>query len=880
MKSPFLIRALVGSVFFVSGAAALVYEILWSRQFVTVFGNSAYAISIVLSAFMAGLGVGGIFFGRRADRTDDPLRLYAFLELGIAGSALLIPFLLDLLRAVTPSLFGLLPVDIVSVSAVRLVFTFLVLFVPCVFIGGTLPVLARFCVDAEGVVGRRIGLLYGLNTLGGAFGCMLAGYYLIETFGVAMTGYFAVAVNVTIAVIALLLRRGLLPGAKSPADRRPPPSDPAPLSSARDADDFRSGRAILLTLAFLSGFTTLCCEVLWARFLSFVCHSNPYTFTALLGLFLMGLGMGSLIFRFLLAPWIDRSGQRRCFLLLGLVQLVFAVVVLIALLYGTWLIISSGPRAQAQLVPIGEFSQRYIWPLFNALIFVFVPSVVIGIAFPLICAAFARSVGTIGRSVGLVYGLNTAGCIVGSLAPVFVLIPLLGIQNSLLAVLFVNGLVGALLICFVGVRFSGTLSGPVKVLGASVLSVALLLACVFTPRDLTQQVFLKGVMWVGPESEIIHYGEGRTGTSMVVRDKIDGLVDLFINCVNEVPTTFLAQGIFRLMGHLGPLLHPDPEKVLVICFGGGIAGGALNLHPAVKSLQIVDLEGSVIDAARLLWRVNNNLHDSEKLEIFIEDGRNFLLTCQKEYPVILCDSTHPKSADSWVLYTREFYQLMNRRLADPGVFIQWLPYHGISDKEYRIIFKTFQETFPHSSLWMLYGYNEKGTLWGHTLMVAMKPALEIDVANMAQRLESPAVKADLARFEMETPLKILRHFVCGEETLRRWTEGLPVNTDDLPLTQYQTEYSTPPMSHHTMFIPLLESPWAYLINTDAAGEGPDLAEKLDLCMRARTLTLEQLWKDARDLLPDDSKLLLFEGIFEQAERWKAIKKKHYTPRRK
>ncbi len=876
MNHPLLIRVLVCLVFFVSGAAALVYEILWSRQFVTVFGNSAYSISIVLSAFMAGLGVGGIYFGRRADRTGDPLRLYAFLELGIAGSALLIPFLLDLLRAVTPALFAALPTDVISVSAVRLLFTFLVLFVPCVLIGGTLPILARFCVDAEGVVGRRIGLLYGLNTLGGAFGCMLAGYYLIETFGISLTGYIAVVTNATIAVVALLLRRVLAPT----ASREESPVRPPPTPIDRDRTGLRSGAGILLALAFLSGFSTLCCEVLWARFISFVCHSNPYTFTALLGLFLMGLGMGSLVFRFFLAPWIDRTGRRGCFLLLGVVQVVFAAAGLAALLYGTWLIISSGPKAQAQLVPANQFSQRYLWPLFTAFIFVFIPSVVIGVVFPLICAAFARTVGTVGRSVGLVYGLNTAGCIVGSLAPVFVLIPLFEIQNSLLAVLFFNGLIGALLIWFLGVKYSSAFSGLLKVAGASILAIALLLTCIYTPRDLTQKVFLKGVMWVGPESEIIHYGEGRTGTSIVVRDKIDGFLDLFINSVNEVPTTFLAQGIFRLMGHLGPLLHHDPGDVLVICFGGGIAAGALNLHPAVKSLDIVDLESSVVDAARLLWVVNNNIHDSEKIEVFIEDGRNFLLTRQKEYPLILCDSTHPKAGDSWVLYTREFYQLMNSRLADPGVFIQWLPYHGISDREYRIIFKTFQETFPHSSLWMFYGYNEKGSLWGHTLMVAMKPTLEIDVANMARRIETPAVKADLARFEMDSPLKILRHFVCGEDRLRRWTDGLPVNTDDMPLTQYQTAYSSPPMSHHSMFIPLLESPWPYLVHADAAGEGGDLKDKLDHYMKARELTLKQLWKDAHELLPGDGKLRLFERILKQSERWKAIKKARFPPRGK
>ena len=200
------IRLGIVAIFFFSGATALVYEILWSRQFVTVFGNSAYAISIVLAAFMGGLGIGGILLGRVADRTRDPLRLYAILEVGIAISATLIPRLLELLRELTPVLFANLGGDLVPVSVLRLVFSFLVLLVPCTLIGGTLPVLARFCVDAKKFVGQRIGVLYGFNTLGGAFGCLLAGYYLIETLGITVTSRLAALGNISIAVAVILIR--------------------------------------------------------------------------------------------------------------------------------------------------------------------------------------------------------------------------------------------------------------------------------------------------------------------------------------------------------------------------------------------------------------------------------------------------------------------------------------------------------------------------------------------------------------------------------------------------------------------------------------------------------------------------------------------------
>jgi len=893
MNNRFLMRAGICAVFFVSGGTALIYEILWSRQFVTVFGNSAYAISIVLCAFMAGLGVGGILIGRRADKIRDPLRLYALLELGIAATALLVPWALDLLRLATPGIFALLPGDIGSVSAVRLVLTFPILFVPCLFMGGTLPVLARFCVDSQEVVGQRIGVLYGLNTLGGALGCMLAGYYLIETLGIARTGFIAVAANVTIAVAALVIRRlgkgGVVKQNTAESERGSEPepgsgstiaagSEPATMARSKTESTHRTA-SILIVVAFLSGFTTLSCEVLWARFLAFVCHSNPYTFTAILGFFLVALALGSLIYRFLLAQKMTRIGQGGRYAVLGGVQVLIGLTVIAALLFGSWLIASSGPKAQVRLAGVGQFNQRYWWPVLNVLVFVFLPTVVMGMIFPMICAAYTRSIGAVGRSVGLIYGLNTAGCIIGSLAPVFVLIPLIGIQKSLLAIALLNGVVGMLFLGFAYRRLATSgLRRAALAAGAAGL-VASLLAALLAPGNLTQTVFSKGVLSVGPQLEIVYYEEGRTGTSMVLQDKIDGLYDLYINSVNEVPTTFVDQGIFRLMGHLGPLLHPNPEEALAVCFGGGIAGGTLNLHPAVKSLDMVDLESTVIDAARVLWRENNDLHHSEKLSIIIEDGRNYLLTTGTQYPVIICDSTHPKSADSWVLYTREFYETVDLRLADPGIFIQWLPYHGISQVEYRIIVNTFRSVFPEMSLWMIFGYGEKGSQLAHSLLVAMKPEMRIDVATIVERLRAPAVAQDLGLYVMDSVPNLLRHFVCGPKTVRRWTEGLPVNTDDLPLTQYQTEYSSPPMSHHTMFIPLLESPWPLLTNVGQAGmEASDLEARLALCMQARALAMEGRWKDARDLLPTDPKLGLFEKIILKARRWKAIKRDRYTSR--
>ncbi|MEW6074100.1 MAG: fused MFS/spermidine synthase [Planctomycetota bacterium] len=854
------VRAGLSAVFFVSGAAALVYEILWSRQFVTVFGNSAYAISIVLCAFMAGLGAGSLFFGRRADRTPDPLRMYALLEIGIAVAALLIPLLLDLLRASTPRLFAVLSPDVFAVSAVRFVFTFLVLFVPCSLIGGTLPVLARFIVEARGVVGQRIGLLYGLNTLGGAFGCFLAGYHLIERYGIARTGHLAIGANLAIALAALAIRRAQgSPRRAVAASDAPAPASSAPPDESGTASRERNAPGILLFVGFLSGFTTLAGEVLWARLLSLVCPTSPYVFTSILGLFLVGLAVGSLIYRAFLARL---EGRMR---LLGIVLQGTAASVVGTLLAGSVYIAASGPDAPRRIA--GPAHERLLpWSLLAGLIFVLLPTLIMGIVFPLVCAAYTRSLGRVGRSIGLVYGLNTAGCVVGSLAPVFVLVPTIGIQNGLLALALLNAAVGAWVLARAGPP------KPFRVLSSRAIAGALVLlllaaVAVFSPRDLARRLFLAAAPGIGPQNEIVHFGEGRTGTAVVVRDKIDGLYDLYVNSFGEVATTYNGQGVFRLMGHLGPLLHPDPREVLVICFGGGIAPGAVQLHSTVQALDVVDIEGSVIEAARALARWNNRVHESPKLTTHVEDGRNFLLTCGRRYPVIVCDSTHPRAADSWVLYTREYYDLVAAVLEENGLFVQWLPYHGLSQTEYKIILRTLLGVFPQTSLWMVFGPNERGAATGYTLLVSARADFAIDMEILARRLAEPPIRADLARFRMHTPLKLLRHFVCGPETLLAWTEGVPTNTDDLPFTQYQTDHSEGPTCNHAMFGPLLESPWPYLRNPDPAEEGGRLAERLETCLAARRQAMYGYWDEARKLLPEDDLTRLWDENRRKARRW-------------
>lgn len=832
------LRVVAYGFFFLSGVTALTFEVLWSRQFVTVFGNSSYAISIVLCAFMAGLGLGGWLGGRLADRFRDRLLLFGAVQAAVALLALALPLALAMLRRAAPAIGMLAPRSAALTHSVRFAISFAVLVLPCTLMGATLPLLSRFCVDSPEVIGKRVGLLYGVNTLGAAAGCLAAGFWMIDSLGLSLTNRLTAGTNLLVAgAIALLIGRGRR-AAGGPAGEpvAPEPAQPtrgtSSLSGGEDAASGASG--LLLGVAFVSGVAGLACEVLWVRYLAFLSKA-PYLFPAILSVYLLGTGLGSMLYRLVLA----RRG--RPLLLLGVMELLLGLAVPGCFVLSA-AVFSSGPPGSPG-----------VWPM--TLLTVIVPTALTGMTFPLICAAYARGVATVGRRIGAVYAVNTLGAMVGSLIPVFLLIPGLGIQTSIMVVAALYWSMGIALL-WVG---SGRRRVPSLAGAGAATALVVLAALVCVPQDLCRRVFL----WTSPElvrhNEVAFYREGRTGTSVVVRDSVNGLKRVYINGTGEVPTTYSAMSCFKFMGALGPLLHPKPQDVLMICFGGGIAGGSTIQHPDVESVELVDLESSIAEAARLLERENSGVLSSPKVAVTIDDGRNYILTSRKQWPVIICDSTHPKSSDSWVLYTREFYETVRSHLTDDGVFVQWVPFHNLTVSEYKIIARTFQSAFPHASLWFSHGVDETGQYVGYTLLAATMGPFAIDMRELEHKLSAPSVAEDLRPWGLDTPVGILENFICAGAALRGWVGEGPVNTDDLPYTQYRTLHSRGPQCVMSVFVPAMESIWPYLTGQGDAEKAAQLWHELDMHARANKLVFTERKELAFSLLPADPKLARHAG---------------------
>jgi spermidine synthase len=835
----------VYACFFFSGSTSLVFEVLWSRQFVTVFGNSSYAISVVLCAFMTGLGLGGLIGGKIADRIKQRMTAFGAVQAAVACWALAMPLLLARLRILVPTLAASSPESLLVSTLTRFGLSFAVLAVPCFLMGTTLPLLVRVVINSDRFIGTRIGALYCWNTIGAAFGCLAAGFWMLDTLGLRLTNLWAVGVNILVGLAAFRLSKPLS-SASEPVQTAAPRSElTSQVVESEPSEEAHVPGLLLLIIAFANGLAGLLCEVLWFRYLVFVILERAaYVFPMILCIYLLGLGLGGLVYS-LLARRIHFSTRA-----LGVIEVLLAISVLATFVTGAWIFAAGPPR------PLGLNSL--------ALITVLVPTVLMGMAFPLLCNLYGRRVQKLGWRVGLLFAVNTAGTVLGSLLPIFVLVPLLGIQRSLwLASLLYGGMGLALLAC--GVGTSRRLTAGVAVAYAGVV----LLFLTVVPSNLCQRVFLATGFNLARHTDILFYREGRTGTAVVTRDRANHCKAVYINGTAEVPLLYPHQVCFKMLGDLGPMLHSNPDDVLMICFGGGIAAGATTRLPEVKSLTIVDLESSVVEAASLLAEENNGLLQNPKAHVVIDDGRSYIMTANRRWPVIVSDSTHPKTSDSWVLYTQEFYRLVHDHLTDDGVFVQWVPMHGLSAIEFKILARTFQSVFPHASLWVNYGTDEQGQFVMYPLLVATPQLLSIDVSRLRNRLNVEPVRLDLEPYGMDTPAGFLDAFICAEDSLRRWVGEGPVNTDDLPYTYYSTDYSKRKCGQMGLgeLIEPMEDIWPWLTGTGSEETAKLLHDETDLRAKVCRLALSGRLKEAYAVLPEDTRYRRMRRLYEEGPHY-------------
>jgi len=436
-----------------------------------------------------------------------------------------------------------------------------------------------------------------------------------------------------------------------------------------------------------------------------------------------------------------------------------------------------------------------------------VPTTLMGGAFPLVVRIYSARSESLGTSVGRVYGVNTIGCVLGSLLAAFVLLPWLGTQHAITAASFTNLLVGVA--CIVaGSRLPARTAGAVS--GGS-FGVAVVVAALI-PDNAFLGVYSH--VYPAPANDLLYLKENVNGTTAVFQDADrKSQKFLLIDGRGEVSTDYFSMRAFRFLGLLPAFHVTEPKRALIVTFGSGIAAGSIVGLPGLQRADCVEICDDAFHAASFFAAENHDVLQSPKIRLIVNDGRNYVLTTDERYDIISADATHPTSSDSWILYTSEFYGLCKNRLTDGGVMSQWIPLHGILERDFKTILKTFHSAFPFVAVYYSGGHKTMG----HTVLLGSNRPLSIDFAAAEKLFQNDRIKEDLGRVNVFTVFDLLNGFITDEGGVDELAAGAPLNTDDLPRIIFsKSELMRTPYMGLAPIAPYRKSPLAHIGNVDAA----------------------------------------------------------------
>lgn len=772
-------RLTIAGLLYISGGCALVYQISWLRELRLVFGASTYASAAVLSIFMAGLGAGGAVLGRFAEKNLRPLRLYGWLELGIAAGALATPFLLLLVRRVYLLTGGSEALGQPTALTVRMVLAVMVLGLPTFLMGGTLPAAARAVTSTNSR--RNLSLLYGVNTLGAVCGALLATFLLIELFGTRQTIIFTSIINAAVGLIALHVSRAL--GSANSSLRNDSCSTEACageiLLSPGGGTEMRevSRRRYASAAACILGFVFFLMEIVWYRMLAPLLGGTTYTFGMILAVALFGIGAGGLVL------FLRRSSAATSLRLFAVTCALEALGV--ALAYGLGDRIAVLAVMLKPLEGAGLAAQIPGWLAICGLV-VLPAALVSGFQFPLLIGLLGSGKQGVARHTGAVYAWNTAGAIAGAVAGGFGLLPALGALGCWrLAVSLL------LLLCALAMVLSGSNSaeghrGYLAIPAAlGIIALSLLFSvgptaawrhsqvAAHAPEGvgtrvneirnwLSEQRFAILEEWEGIESSVGL--NRRDGYAFVVNGKVDG------NARRDAGTQIMASLI-------GAALHPAPRKGMVIGLGTGTSAGWLAAVPTIERVDVAELEPAILEVARRCAPVNRGVMSNEKVRIIPGDGRELLMTSRERYDVIMSEPSNPYRAGIASLYTREFYQAAAGRLNPGGIFSQWVQAYDVDQKTILLIRATLSSVFADVQAWQ--------TNPGDLLFTCSLERPVLSVPRLRARLAAEPFRSALLAAWGVTGLEgFLGSYVADDVFVRAGTAQGPLNTDDRMLAEF------------------------------------------------------------------------------------------------
>jgi spermidine synthase len=778
-----------------SGAAALVYQVVWVRLLTLAFGHTVASSSIVLAAFMCGLALGAWIAGRVKLAPQRALVVYAALELLIAMAAIVLPAVLSQFEPMLAWAYadGTLPARF---TLVRAAMCFLLLGVPAAAMGATFPVAVTWFVDAahrahpagDAHTATRAGVLYAANTAGAAMGALAAGFWLIPLYGARASTWLAVALNVLAAAGALWIRQGAEAAVDDvspaqPRDRVAPRRGTK--RSAKTGSSPVRQPFVAAGAAALSGFAALVFEVAWTRLIALIIGPTTYAFALMAASFIVGIAAGST-----LGVRIARGSTQRAVWLAAMLTLSAA-----GTLAAAWFTALEVPLIVARTVSdVREFGPLLVRQTLLVGLLLTTASVTFGATFTLALATASPRIDTAARDTSVVYTANTVGAVAGSLAAGFLLLPRLGLASTFMQTSRILMVAGAVFAAAMVYQRTARRGATLTALGAACLFAATFALPSWSQALLSsgfykyaRQIDLQDLDITLRAGRLEYYKEGPAGTVSVKRLggtrslAIDGKVDA------SDGADMLTQ---RLLGLLPTVLHPNPQDALVIGLGSGVTAHAMMASSAVRRLDIVEISPEVVEAAALFDEQNGRVLNADGVRLLVGDGRSHLQLTSRKYDVIVSEPSNPWMAGVAALFTREFFEAVRSRLTPGGIFCQWAHTYEIESEDLRSIVRTFASVFPHGTLWLV----GDGDL---LLIGAEGRELEQRLAGVGDRLDTGSaltLLSDSGVAASSAPFFLLSLYAGGPRELAAFGDAAAIQSDDrmsLEFTAARAMYAPP-----------------------------------------------------------------------------------------
>lgn len=738
-----------------SGCAALIYEVVWFQLLQLSVGSSAVSLGILLGIFMGGMCLGSLLLPRYVSARHHPLRVYAFLELGIGMLGVLVLFVVPWIGGAYTAIAGTGQASLF----LRAIVAGICLLPPTILMGATLPAIARW-VEATPSGVSWLGYFYGGNLAGAVMGCLIAGFYLLRLFDMPTATFVAVALNAVVALLAFGIARAT-PYVPSAAGDRTAAAVP-------------ESRLIYVAIA-LSGMTALGAEVVWTRLLSLLFGATAYTFSLILAVFLVGLGIGSAVGSELARRVVHPR------VVLGWCQLLLCATL-------AWAAYATGTLPFWPINPSLSTSPVFMFQLdLMRAIWVTLPSTILwGASFPLALGAVALRGQDPGRLVGGVYAANTVGAIVGALVTGLVLVGSAGSQVSQQVLIGVAAISGVLLL--VGVAPTGQAQGVLPARAAAMLVAGVCVAAVLLARVVPP---LPGLLvaygryaatWIGI-NQIIYVGEGVTAAVAVSRTP-DGVLNYHNAGKVQASSEPQDMKLQRMLGHITTLVPENPAKVLVIGCGAGVTAGAVSIDPRVTDETIAEIEPLVPQVVSTYFSEHNfDVIDNPKVRIHLDDARHYLLTTDETFDAVTSDPLDPWVKGAATLYTREFFEEIKAHLNPGGVVTLFVQLYESTDAAVKSEIGTFLEAFPNGAVFA-------NTLNGQGYDLVLFGQLgdrRINIDTVQARLDSPEgepIRRSLAQVGINSAVELFGTYAGSRTDMANWLQGAEINTDRNLRLQY------------------------------------------------------------------------------------------------